>query len=119
VLTAYPGIVEANVYGVAVPGTDGRAGMAAIVIDRTFDLTGLCTHLAARLPGYAHPLFLRIRRAMDITATFKHRKAELAQAGYDPAQSADAIYFNDRERGSFVRLDAPLFARIQSRQVRL
>ena len=32
-----PGIQEANVYGVTVPGADGRAGMAALVVDGDFD----------------------------------------------------------------------------------
>lgn len=45
VLGKYPGVVEANVYGVALPSHDGRAGCAAVFIDpnhrRDFDFAGL------------------------------------------------------------------------------
>jgi fatty-acyl-CoA synthase len=118
-MTDYPGLVEANVYGVAVPGADGRAGMASIVVDGRFDLKGLRQHLANRLPPYARPLFIRIQRDMDVTATFKHKKGDLAKAGFDPASTGDEIYFGDGESENFVRLDRALFERISKGQVRL
>jgi fatty-acyl-CoA synthase len=118
-MTEYPGLLEANVYGVAVSDADGKAGMASIVVDDRFDLAGLRRHLANRLPAYARPLFIRIGREMDVTATFKHKKGDLAQAGFDPTKTTDEIYFNDGERDSFVRLDEKLFQRIQDGQIRL
>ncbi len=33
VLGKFPGVIEANVYGVELPGHDGKAGTAAIVLD--------------------------------------------------------------------------------------
>jgi fatty-acyl-CoA synthase len=111
---AFPGITEATVYGVAIPGTDGKAGMAAIVTDRELDLTAFRTHLVDRLPDYARPVFLRIRRDLDVTDTFKHTKNVLVREGYDPVAIGDAIYFNDRERQAFVRLNKPIYDRIQS-----
>jgi len=119
VICACPGVREANVYGVAVPKADGRAGMAAIVVDDSFDLQALHAHLTARLPAYARPLFLRILGTLEVTATFKHKKAELARAGFDPSVTDDPIYFNDAERGAFVRLDKPFFERIRARRVRI
>ena len=62
-IVAFPGIIEATVYGVAVPGTEGAAGMAALVVDGAFDFSQLRKHLARVLPSYARPLFLRIRTA--------------------------------------------------------
>ena len=112
-MTEYPGLLEANVYGVAVPGADGKAGMASVVVDGRFDLKGLRQHLAGRLPPYARPLFIRIQREMGVTATFKHKKGDLAQAGFDPTKIGEEIYFNDGERDSFVRLEK-LFAHIQA-----
>jgi fatty-acyl-CoA synthase len=56
-----PGILEANVYGVTVPGAEGRAGMAALVVDGDFDLDGLPAQLHLRLPHYAWPIFRRSR----------------------------------------------------------
>jgi fatty-acyl-CoA synthase len=118
-LTECPGVLEANVYGVTVPHTDGRAGMAAIVVDERFDLASLRAHLAERLPDYARPLFLRRLGAMEVTATFKHKKSDLARAGFDPSLTDDAIYFNDAGRGAFVRLDQALYERIQRRGMRV
>jgi fatty-acyl-CoA synthase len=118
-MTEFPGVKEANVYGVTVPSTDGRAGMAAMVVDARFDLARFRAHLDERLPGYARPLFLRILGAMEVTATFKHKKSDLARLGYDPALTDDAIYFNDAERGALVRLDKTLYERIQSGGIRL
>jgi fatty-acyl-CoA synthase len=102
-----------------VPSTDGRAGMAAIVVDGDFDLARLRAHLNERLPDYARPLFLRILGAMEVTATFKHKKSDLVRSSYDPSLTDDAIYFNDAARGAFVRLDKALFERIQGGRMRL
>ena len=117
-ICAFHGIRDANVYGVAIPGTDGRAGMATIVADdRRLDLAAFRTHLASRLPEYARPLFLRVRDDLAVTATFKHTKSALVREGYDPVAIDDALYFNDRERQAFVRLDKALYDRIQNGQL--
>src|SRR5882757_6825191 len=58
---AFGGALEANVYGVNVPGRDGRAGMAAIVAEDSFNLSAFRDHLTQRLPEYARPVFLRVR----------------------------------------------------------
>src|SRR6185295_13257959 len=58
-LSVFPGIKEANVYGVEVPGGEGKAGMAALVVDKNFDIDTLAKHLEANLPFYARPVFLR------------------------------------------------------------
>jgi fatty-acyl-CoA synthase len=118
-MTEFAGVQEANVYGVTVPNTDGRAGMAAIVVDARFDLAQFRAHLDARLPDYARPLFLRILGEMEVTATFKHKKSDLARSGYDPALTDDAIYFNDTGCGAFARMDKTLYGRIQGGGMRL
>src|SRR5262249_35182107 len=76
---AFEGALEANVYGVAVPGHEGRAGMAALVVSDNFNLAAFPEHLAARLPEYARPVFLRIRREIEVTSTFKQKKVDLAR----------------------------------------
>ena len=117
-ICGFPGITEATVYSVAMPGTDGRAGMATIVTDAGLDLAAFRTHLAGRLPAYAHPVFLRVRDDLEVTATFKHTKHALVRDGYDPATIGDALYFNDRARQAFVRLDPALFDDIQCGRIR-
>jgi len=113
-----PGVLDATVYGVAIPGTDGRAGMAALVVGEGFDLAALRRHLDASLPAYARPVFVRIRAELDTTGTFKHRKDELTREGYDPGTTKDAIYFSDPQQQGFVRMDVALFSRIESGQMR-
>jgi fatty-acyl-CoA synthase len=118
-LAAFPGIAEATVYGVPVPGTEGAAGMTALVVDGTLDLPELRKHLARLLPPYARPLFLRIQDRIAVTATFKHQKTELVREGFDPAASGDAIYFDDPSQQAYVRIDGALFDKLQAGAVRL
>src|SRR5256885_2511728 len=81
VITACPGVSDAVVYGVGVPGTEGRAGMAAVVVAAQFELAALRRHLQA-LPAYARPLFIRIVPSIELTGTFRLKKSELARQGY-------------------------------------
>jgi fatty-acyl-CoA synthase len=118
-ITAFPGIIEATVYGVQIPCTDGAAGMAALVVHGTLDLPELRKHLARVLPPYARPLFLRVQARIAVTATFKHQKAELVREGFDPTATGDAIYFDDPSQQAYVRLDGALFERIKAGAVRL
>ncbi|GAB5589480.1 hypothetical protein Unana1_04380 [Umbelopsis nana] len=85
VLGLYPGVAEANVYGATVPHHDGRAGMAALVIQDgvKVDFKDLFEYLRNRLPKYAIPIFLRFVPAMEMTGTFKQRKVEYRTQGID------------------------------------
>ncbi len=116
---ACPGVIEAVAYGVTIPGTEGRAGMVAAVVSQDFDLISFRKHLVERLPEYARPLFLRIGHKIEVTATFKAKKHDLSQEGYDPGVIADAIYFNDPARQVFVKLDAWLYEKIRTGKIRL
>jgi fatty-acyl-CoA synthase len=118
-ISQFPGIQDANVYGMHVPGHDGRAGMAAVVCNGNLDLAAFHAHLAARLPEYARPLFLRIRQTIDVTATFKQKKLELVAQSFDPHVTGDPIYFNDPAADAFVPLDAALYQQIRGGQMRL
>ena len=117
VLQSFPGVIDAAVYGVAVPGTEGKAGMAALVVDGSVSLARLRTHLAQHLPAYARPLFVRLCAALDATGTFRLRKASLEREGY--AASPDPVWFDDRTADAFVPCDAALLAAIEARSVRL
>jgi fatty-acyl-CoA synthase len=118
-ITSFPGIREANVYGVAIAGREGRAGMAALVAEGNLDLAAFRAHLIARLPDYARPLFLRMQSEIDVTGTFKQKKVDLVRQGFDPTTTTDPIYFNDPESRAFVRLDEDLYDRIQAGEVRV
>jgi fatty-acyl-CoA synthase len=117
-LCEFDGIADASVTGVEIPGCDGKVGMAVLAADGAIDLAALRRHLVERLPAYARPLFVTIREEIEITGTFKHRKAA-GGPSYDPSASADPIYFNDPAREAFVPLDADLYRRIRSGEARL
>jgi fatty-acyl-CoA synthase len=117
VICGFSGVQHANVYGVAVPGVEGRVGMATLVIDQVLDMTGLRKHLAGRLPAYARPAFLRIREQVDLTGTFKYSKTDLVREGYDPQACADLLYFDNADE--FIPLDKELYERIQGGEFRL
>jgi len=119
VLSVAKGVREANVYGVEVPGQEGRAGMAALVVDEGFDPALLYAHLEQALPGYARPLFLRIGSELETTGTFKHRKIDLVKEGFDPGRLTDPVLIADAKAKSYVPLDADRYARIASGEVRL
>ncbi|KAI9655527.1 MAG: hypothetical protein M1821_005320 [Bathelium mastoideum] len=88
VIGRYPGIVEANVYGVLVPGHDGRAGCAAVFIDpqarQGFNYAELMKYTQANLPRYAVPVFLRVVEEMTPIHNNKQNKVPLRKEGIDP-----------------------------------
>jgi fatty-acyl-CoA synthase len=111
------GIKEANVYGISIPGMDGRVGMAALSVAPGFRLDGLAAQLAGTLPAYAQPLFIRLRPELEITGTFKLRKVDLVQEGADPARIDDPLYVLKEDR--YVPLDAQYYADICAGRIRL
>jgi fatty-acyl-CoA synthase len=113
------GVEEANVYGVPVPGHEGKAGMVALVPGAAFDLDRLHAHVHARLAYFARPLFLRLQKAIDATSTFKQKKLDLVREGFDPAAIADPLFFDDVEAGRYVPLDVSLREEILSGRRRL
>ncbi len=113
-LAAMPGIVEAVVYGVAVPGTEGRAGMAAILPAAEFDLATVRHRLAAALPRYARPLFVRLVAGFERTETFKLKKRPLAAEGFDPSRIRDPLFVDDASAGAYVPLDRDTYAHIEA-----
>jgi fatty-acyl-CoA synthase len=118
-ICAYPGVTEAVVYGVEIPGMDGRCGMAAVVFDQDIDLVDFRGHLTSTLPEYAIPSFLRICPQIEITPTFKPRTMKLAQEGFNPSIIANPLYFNDQASRAFVKLGTTLYAQIQTGCIRL
>ena len=114
-----PGVQDAVVYGVAVPGHEGRAGMAALTVGAGFTPDGLLAHLAAHLPAYAWPVFLRIVPSILATATFKPQRAALAREGYDAATIADPLYVYDKKLGAYLGLDLAVLRNVVAGEVRV
>ncbi|KAJ4373984.1 long-chain fatty acid transporter fat1 [Neocucurbitaria cava] len=117
-------VMEANVYGVAVPRHDGRAGCAAVVLKASAAatttegegegrklplpsegiLTSLAQHVKKELPSFAVPIWLRVTSEMQTTGTNKQQKHGLQQDGIDPAVvegKGDVLYW--MKEGRYVR----------------
>jgi fatty-acyl-CoA synthase len=118
-ITAFRGVTDAAVFGVAVPGAEGRAGMAALVIDADFDLVAFRQHLLERLPDYARPIFVKIVPGIELTGTFKLRKLELAGAGFDIEDANNTLYYDDRQSQAYTLMDESVAERIRSGKIRL
>jgi fatty-acyl-CoA synthase len=121
-LSSAPGVTEANVFGVTVPGEDGRAGMAAIVLrdGASFDGPGFFAYAEKHLPRYAMPAFVRVlRQAMDVTGTLKQRKLSLVGDGWDPTKTTDALYVRDDAGSTYVPLTAERVDSIRRGALRL
>jgi fatty-acyl-CoA synthase len=120
-LSGAPGVSEANVFGTAVPGEDGRAGMAAVVLcdGASFDGGAFYAHGERHLPRYAMPAFVRVVPAMDVTGTLKQRKHGLAADGWDPERVGDPLYVRDDAARTYVPLTRERAAAIRSGARRL
>ena len=112
VLCRFPGMAVANVYGVRVPRTEGRAGMVALTLREgaRFEPRAFHEFATERLAGYAVPLFVRVTGAADITTTFKLRKIDLQREGYDPARTSDPLFVRDARAGTYHPLTAAALA---------
>ena len=109
VLSVFPGVLEANVYGVAIPGKDGRACMAACVLADDVNWRQLAQHVHKNLPSYAVPVFIRKLKAIEVTGTFKHTKVALREEGIDLARVSDAIFWLDPVSHQYVPFEAAAY----------
>ncbi|TNM92429.1 hypothetical protein fugu_019441 [Takifugu bimaculatus] len=114
-------IQEVNVYGVEVPGQEGRAGMAAVITrpGATFDGKKLFEHAMRDLPAYARPLFIRLQEEMEMTSTFKQQKFQLVQSGFNPSRVLDPLYVLDSQQQNYVPLTDSVYQNILSGEHRL
>jgi acyl-CoA synthetase (AMP-forming)/AMP-acid ligase II len=118
ILNGATGVLETNVYGVQVPGADGRVGMASVNHDERFSIEDFSAFVMRELPGYMRPYFVRLQNEMQITVTFKHQKVGYRREGFDPSKVSDSLYFLDSDH--YIPLDADVFTSLQdgSREVR-
>ena len=117
-LSGFEGVKEAIVYGVRVGDLDGRAGMASIVAGPEFDISRLAAFVDCALPAYSRPLFVRLRPEVETTGTFKYRKLDLVEDGFDPGKVREPLYFKDPEAG-YVPVTRELYERILAGGFRL
>ncbi|CAB1370478.1 long-chain-acyl-CoA synthetase [Denitratisoma oestradiolicum] len=112
-LDSQPGLETITVYGVAIPGQEGRAGMVTVVMQpgHQLDPAGFYRLAQNTLPSYAIPVFVRVKADADITATFKLRKVDLQKLGYAPV-AGDELYVADAAAGCYVPLTEENLSRL-------
>ncbi|MFD2642727.1 long-chain-acyl-CoA synthetase [Pseudomonas japonica] len=109
------GLELINIYGVQVPGHEGRAGMAAVLMQagQAFDPQALYQLSESRLPRYAAPVFVRVSAAADLTSTFKLRKVDLQRQGYSPQACTDPLFIRDESTRSYQPYSPELLQRLE------
>jgi len=111
-----------TVYGVKIPGTDGRAGMASFAPEiniENFDFKGLANYLLDNLPPYGVPIFLRVKSELATTSTFKVKKSLLKKEGFDIDAIDDALYVMLPHESDYIPLTKELYEDIQNGIVKL
>ena len=114
IINGHPDVEVCNIYGVEVPGTDGRAGMAALLLREgaSFDAEGVSALATKDLAPYARPVFVRILPEQQLTGTFKLQKGDLREAGYDPEKVSDDLYVWKPGSSGYERLDNDFYKQI-------
>ena len=105
---------------VQVPGSEGRAGMAAILDpDGSLDVKNLAEGLAKVLPTYARPLFIRVVNTIELTGTYKLRKVDYQKESFHLDKVQDAVYLLDPKSQSYVPFTAELYDQLKSGAMRI
>ena len=117
-LAGIEGVLEATVYGVKVGDLEGRAGMASLVVAPPFSIAEFGAHVDRELPPYARPMFVRLQPQIETTGTFKYRKMDLVEDGFDPARIKQPLYFHDPAKG-YLKLTKAQHVKILDGAVRL
>uniref|UniRef100_A0A3Q0S8Y8 Very long-chain fatty acid transport protein n=1 Tax=Amphilophus citrinellus TaxID=61819 RepID=A0A3Q0S8Y8_AMPCI len=111
---------DVAVYGVCVPGVEGKAGMAAVAhAGNQLDLDAFLIAVQKALPSYARPVFLRLMPSVDTTGTFKIQKTRLQREGYKPQNTSEEIYFLNSRAGRYEPVTDELYDAINEGKVSL
>jgi len=122
IINQHEDIVFTNVYGVEIPGADGRAGMAAIVLKEHIDpqninLASLSEHIRENLPSYARPIFIRILAELPTTTTHKLQKNDLRDQAFHFDKVSDHMLVMRPGEEIYNKLDSDFYDKIVQREV--
>ncbi len=115
-LNAHDQVDIANVYGVAVAGTEGKAGMAALTLKAgaSFDVSAFSEFVEQQLPAFARPVFLRLQKEAETTVTFKLLKGNLQKEAYHANACQDPLYVLKPKSNQYEPLEAAFYQRIMA-----
>ena len=116
ILNSFEHVNMANVYGVKVPKSEGRAGMVAFncALDE-FNWDEFSSFVSEKLPSYAQPIFVRIIEELETTGTFKLKKNDLREEAYHLDKvKGNQIFIKKPGQGSYVPLDKDYYQIIEA-----
>ena len=116
ILNLFNQVNMANVYGVKIPKSEGRAGMVAFNCElKEFNWCDFSDFVAEKLPKYAQPVFIRIIKELETTGTFKLKKNDLREEAYHLDKiKGDQIYIKKPGNSSYEVLDRSYYDIIMS-----
>ena len=99
-------------YGVEITGSEGRAGMLAVVKQDDIDFVELAKEVQKRLPSYAVPLFVRLVDKLDYTSTSKIMKRQLKEESFNINCINDPVFFLEPVNKVYVPLTEDIYKKI-------
>ena len=107
ILNTFDQVNMANVFGVKVPQSEGRAGMVAFnCAIKDFKWNEFSEFVSNKLPSYAQPVFIRIIEELETTGTFKLKKNDLREEAYHLDKvSDDNVFVKKPGENKYVPLD--------------
>lgn len=83
------------------------------------DMNVLRQQIDEALPPYARPVFIRRAAEIAVTSTFKFKKTNLRDEGFDPSRcGSDDLYYFDGKAKKFCPVDEQTFTAITNKQIR-
>ncbi|MFX1456008.1 MAG: AMP-binding protein [Promethearchaeota archaeon] len=121
VLNRSKSIITSAVYGVTIPKSDGKAGMASLSIksDSNFDIEKFSKFVAESLPKYSIPIFIRLQDQLDLTSTYKITKTTLSEEAYDINKISDPLYYWDQSINKYVPFEENLHNQLLQGTIRI
>ena len=118
ILNSFEHVNMANVYGVKVPKSEGRAGMVAFNCNLDeFNWDDFSSFVIEKLPSYAQPIFVRIIEELETTGTFKLKKNDLREEAYHLDKvNGNQVFIKKPGQNTYVPLDRDFYEVIESGQ---
>jgi citronellyl-CoA synthetase len=121
IFSSFNQVFLSTVYGIQIPGTDGRAPMAAFVADvdaEKFDFKGLAEYLMNNLPSYGVPIFLRLKTKLATTSTHKLQKSVLKKEGINLELIDDTLFIRLPYESNYVPFTKEIYKDIQTEKIK-
>lgn len=121
ILNSYQAINMSAVYGVLIPNTEGKGGMAAIKLNPLirFDIDELSNFVIDVLPAYSRPVFIRIHDKFELAGPYKIKKTDFRSEAYDISRFTDQIFLWDVSAKKHVEFDELLYNKIKTGQLKI